>query len=117
MVFPSIAGSPARSAVATALYIGNHGVGADRERADADDRGRGGVEAKSGWRELVKPAQVLHDRDTSRQQRGVHRARWVAGVVDVDRVDANQCGLPLAQAGGGGSGGEGVLGAVTVAAQ
>src|SRR5262249_33674310 len=52
----------------------------------------------------------------SRQQRGVHRACRAAGVVDVDRVDANQCGLPLDQPVGGGSGEEGVLGAVTVGA-
>jgi len=70
--------------------------------------GVGGVEAKTAWRELVKPAQVLHDRDASRQQRRVRRARRVAGVVDVDRVDAGQCGLLLGQAAGGGSGEEGV---------
>src|SRR5262249_59248362 len=76
----------------------------------------GGVEAETAWRELVEPAQVFHDRDASRQQRGVHRACRAAGVVDVDRVDANQCGLPLDQPVGGGSGEKGVLGAVTVGA-
>src|SRR5215831_13584661 len=96
--------------------IGYHGVGADREGANTDDGGWGGVEAETAWRELVEPAQVFHDRDASRQQRGVHRACRAAGVVDVDRVDANQCGLPLDQPVGGGSGEEGVLGAVTVGA-
>ena len=47
--------------------------------------------------ELVKPAQVLDDGDPGGQQRGVHRARWAAGVIDVDRVDADQCGLLLGQ--------------------
>src|SRR5262249_53858642 len=89
--------------------IGYHGVGADREGANTDDGGWGGVEAETAWRELVEPAQVFHDRDASRQQRGVHRACRAAGVVDVDRVDANQCGLPLDQPVGGGSGEEGFL--------
>src|SRR5215470_8148167 len=96
--------------------IGYHGVGADREGVNTDDGGWGGVEAETAWRELVKPAQMFHDRDASRQQRSVHRACRAAGVVDVDRVDANQCGLPLDQPVGGGSGEEGVLGAVTVGA-
>src|SRR5262249_28292175 len=96
--------------------IGYYGVGADREGANTDDGGWGGVEAETAWRELVEPAQVFHDRDASRQQRGVHRACRAAGVVDVDRVDANQCGLPLDQPVGRGSGEEGVLGAVAVGA-
>src|SRR5215510_2929623 len=96
--------------------IGYHGVGADREGANTDDGGWGGVEAETAWRELVEPAQVFHDRDASRQQRGVHRACRAAGVVDVDRVDADQCGLLLDQPAGGGSGEERVLGAVAVAA-
>jgi len=89
------------------LSLGHDGVGADREGADADDLGRGGMEAKAAGRELVKPTQVLHDRDAGRQQRGVHRARRAAGVVDVDRVDADQSGLLLDQPVGGGSGEEG----------
>src|SRR5262249_49882290 len=94
----------ARSAVVAGLPIGDHGVGGDREAADASDRGRGGVEAKTVWRELVQPAQVLHDRDASRQQRGAHRTRRAAGVVDVERVDAGQAGLLPGQPAGGGSG-------------
>src|SRR6266480_4368980 len=78
--------------------------------------GWGGVEAKAAWRELVEPAQVLHDRDASRQQRGVRRARRAAGVVDVERVDADQSGLLLDQAVGGGSGEERAPGAVALAA-
>src|SRR5262249_37471516 len=93
-----------------------YGVGADREGANTDDGGWGGVEAETAWRELVEPAQVFHDRDASRQQRGVHRACRAAGVVDVDRVDANQCGLPLDQPVRGGSGEEGVLVPDTVGA-
>lgn len=67
---------PHRQAVVTALLISQHGVGADREGANAHDGGWRGVEAKTAWREWewAKPAQVLHDRDASRQQRGVHRA-------------------------------------------
>ena len=50
------------------------------------------MEAKTARRELIKPTQVLQDRDASRQQRPVHRARRAAGVIDVDRVDADQAG-------------------------
>jgi hypothetical protein len=50
---------------------------------------------------------VLHDRDASRQQRGVHRARRVTGVVDIDRVDADKSGLLLDQPVGRGSSKEG----------
>src|SRR5215468_9340394 len=45
--------------------IGYHGVGADREGANTDDGRWGGVEAETAWRELVKPAQVFHDRDAA----------------------------------------------------
>jgi hypothetical protein len=53
------------------------------------------MEAKADRRKLVKPTQVLHDRDASRQQRRMRRPRRVAGLVDVDRVDADQSGLLL----------------------
>jgi hypothetical protein len=68
------------------------------------------VEPEAAWRKLVKPTQVLHDRDASRQQRRVHRARLAAGVVDVERVDADQSCLLLNQPVGGGSGEEGSVG-------
>jgi hypothetical protein len=89
------------------LSIGQDGVGADLEAADADDLRRGGMEAKAARREPLQPTQVLHDRDASRQQRRVHRTRRAAGVVDVDGVDPDQSGLLLDQPVGGGSGQEG----------
>src|SRR5919198_5093052 len=57
------------------LVVGHDGVGANREGADADDRRRGGMEAEAVRRQLVEPAQVLHDRDAGRQQGRVHRTR------------------------------------------
>ena len=78
--------------------------------------GAGRQEAKAARRELVKPTQVLHDRDARGQQRRVHRARGAAGVIDVDRVDADQSGLLLDQPVGGGGGQEGIPGAVALGA-
>src|SRR5260370_41998952 len=54
--------------------------------------GVGGVEAKTAWRELVKPAQGVHDRDASRQQRRVRRARRVADVGDGGAVEVGRHG-------------------------
>jgi hypothetical protein len=59
---PSAAGTSGTIDRGRRLPLGQDGVGADREGADADDRGRGGMEAKAARRELVKPTQVLQDR-------------------------------------------------------
>jgi hypothetical protein len=72
------------------------------------------METKAARRELVKPAEMLHDRDASCQQRRVHRAGRPAGVVDIDRVDSNQPGLLLDKPVGGVCSEEGVTGAVAL---
>src|SRR5438034_1230385 len=48
-------------------------------------------EPEPGRRHAIQPAQVLDDRDARCQQSGVDRPRAIAVVVDVQRVDADQC--------------------------
>jgi hypothetical protein len=68
------------------------------------------VEPEAAWRKLVKPTQVLHDGMPAASSAVCIGRDGPLGVVDVDRVDADQSGLLLNQPLGGGSGEEGSVG-------
>ena len=63
-----------------------------------DDGGRDGEEPERPAAEPVEAAQVLDDRDAGPQQHRVDRPLARAGVVDVDRVDADDGGAGVDEA-------------------
>src|SRR5581483_131245 len=80
---------PALMSAGKLLPSVKNGEGANWKRCSSSNRGRRREEAEGAAFELVQPAQVLHDRNSSREQDGMCRSRGVGHVVDVCTVNTN----------------------------
>ena len=78
-----------------------HPKGPHGKRTEGLDFDRHGEETETLVRQAVQVRQVLDDGDVVAQQDGVHRAASVRGVVDVERVDADEGGAGVAEQEGG----------------
>src|SRR5436190_1346527 len=66
-------------------------IRANRERRSADPRDRHGVKTSAGEGHGGEVSQVLAYRDSRTEQLGVRGSREIGGVVDVERIDADEC--------------------------
>jgi hypothetical protein len=64
------------------------------------------VNESTGRWQLPEAGQVLDDGNTGREQQGVRGPLAVGGVIDVERVDADQCHVLAGEPYGGGPGQE-----------